>query len=37
VEDLGEIAHFDNRTITQRIKENYLKWRHSAQTPEKPS
>jgi hypothetical protein len=29
VEDLGEVAGFDNRPIIERIKENYLRWRHS--------
>ncbi|HYW88426.1 MAG TPA: hypothetical protein VFB50_11685 [Chloroflexota bacterium] len=37
VEDLGEVASFDNRRITQKIKEGYLKWRASAPTPAKPS
>jgi hypothetical protein len=38
VEDLGDIASFDrNFDLRQKIKEGYLKWRHSAQPPEKPS
>lgn len=35
VEDLGEIASFDNQHVLQKIKETL--WRRSAPTPEKPS
>jgi hypothetical protein len=37
VEDVGELASFDNRSTFRKIKESYLQWRHFAQTPEKPS
>jgi hypothetical protein len=29
VEELGEVATFDNRSIMARLKENYFRWRHS--------
>jgi hypothetical protein len=37
VEDLGEVARFlRDPSVTQRIKESYLSWRHSARPREKP-
>jgi hypothetical protein len=36
VEDLGQVAGFDRRSMLQQWKENYRQWRHSAQTPAKP-
>jgi len=29
VEDLGEIASFDNTSVTSKLKEGYRKWRAS--------
>jgi len=32
VEDLGQIASFDNRPLIQKVKEAVGQWRHSSQT-----
>jgi hypothetical protein len=37
IEELGELAGFDNRSLIDRLKEGYQQWRHSARTPVKPS
>jgi hypothetical protein len=37
VEDLGEVAQFDNRSIVARLKENYFLWLHSSQRSAKRS
>jgi hypothetical protein len=37
VEDLGQVATFDKRSMMQKLKENYVRWRASSQTSAKQS